>query len=57
MQEAVWRHAERQAGLRPGDPASWAGSPVLNWQGLKRNPAFRPLICRRRVTRGVVVGH
>lgn len=43
MQEAVWRHAERQAGLRPGDPASWASSPTLNWQGLKRNPAFRPL--------------
>jgi hypothetical protein len=38
MQEAVWRHAERQAGLRPGDPASWAGSPVPNWQGLKRDP-------------------
>jgi len=35
MRGAVWRHAERQAGLRPGDPASWAGSPVLNWQGLK----------------------
>ena len=44
MREAVWRHAERQAGLRPGDPASWAGSPVLNWQGLKGNPAFRPLV-------------
>jgi len=43
MQEAVWRHAERQAGLRPGDPATWTGSPVLNWQGLKRNAAFRPL--------------
>jgi hypothetical protein len=44
MQDAVWRHAEHQAGLRPGDPASWAGSPVLNWQGLKRHPAFRPLV-------------
>ena len=44
MREAVWRHAERQAGLRPGDPASWAGSPVLNWQGLKGNPAFGPLV-------------
>jgi hypothetical protein len=43
MREAVWRHAERQAGLRPGDPASWAGSPVLNWQGLRRDPAFGPL--------------
>jgi Phytanoyl-CoA dioxygenase (PhyH) len=43
MREAVWRHAERQAGLRRDDPASWAGSPVLNWQGLKRDPAFGPL--------------
>ena len=30
MQEAVWRHAERQVGLRPDDPASWARSPVLS---------------------------
>ncbi len=40
IQEKVWRHAERRAGLRRGDPASWAGSPVLNWQGLKRHSAF-----------------
>jgi hypothetical protein len=50
MREAVWRHAERLAGLRPGDPASWAGSPVLNWQGLKRNPAFRPLVDNQLVS-------
>jgi Phytanoyl-CoA dioxygenase (PhyH) len=39
MREAVWQHA----GLRPGDPAGRAGSPVLNWPGLKRHPAFRSL--------------
>jgi Phytanoyl-CoA dioxygenase (PhyH) len=50
MREAGWRHAERQAGLRPGNPASWAGSPVLNWQGLKRNPAFRPLVDNQSVS-------
>ena len=50
IQEAVWRHADRQAGLRPGDPASWAGSPVLNWQGLKRNPAFGPLVDNQLVS-------
>jgi hypothetical protein len=33
MRNAMWHHAERQAGLRPADPASWVGSPVLNWQG------------------------
>jgi hypothetical protein len=44
MREAVWQHAERQAGLRPGDPASWVGSPVVNWQGLNHNPAFSPLV-------------
>ena len=27
MRNAMWQHAERQAGLRPADPASWAGSP------------------------------
>jgi len=43
MRKAIWRHAELQAGLRPGDPASWAGSPVLNWQGVRRDPALRPL--------------
>lgn len=43
MREAVWRHAEGQAGLRPRDPGSWAGSPTVNWQGLKRDPAFRSL--------------
>src|SRR5215469_14905190 len=50
MRGAVWRHAGRQAGLRPGDPASWAGSPVLNWQGLKGNPAFRPLVDNQLVS-------
>ena len=49
MKAAVWRHAERQAGLRPGDPASWAGSPVLNWQGLKHNPVFTPLVDNQSV--------
>jgi hypothetical protein len=50
MREAVWRHAERQAGLHPGDPASWAGSPVVNWQGLKRDPAFTPLADNQSVS-------
>src|SRR5215471_17914738 len=50
MRETVWRHAGRQAGLRPVDPASWAGSPVLNWQGLKRDPAFRPLVDNQSVS-------
>src|ERR1700690_2074141 len=43
MREAVWHRAEHQAGLRPDDPASWAGSPSVNWQGLKRNLVFGPL--------------
>jgi hypothetical protein len=50
MAEAVWRHAGSQAGLRPGDPATWADSPVLNWQGLKRHPAFRPLAGNQSVS-------
>ena len=50
MREAVWHHAERQAGLRPGDPVSWAGSPVLNWQGLRRNPAFGQLAGNQSVS-------
>lgn len=50
MRDAVWRHAERQAGVRPGDPATWAGSPVVNWQGLKREPVFRPLADNQPVT-------
>jgi hypothetical protein len=32
MREALWRHAERQRGLS-----------VLNWQGLRRDPVFRPV--------------
>jgi len=43
MRDAIWQHAERQAGLRPADPAGWAGPPVLNWQGLSRDPVFGPL--------------
>jgi hypothetical protein len=50
IREAVWRHAERQAGLRSGDPASWAGSPILNWKGLKRNSAFRALADNQSVS-------
>ena len=50
MREAVWHHVERQAGLRSGDPASWAGSPVLNWQGLRRNPVFMPLVDNQLVS-------
>jgi hypothetical protein len=44
MRDAVWRHAGRQAGLRPDDPASWTGSPVVNWQGLRRDPVFAPVV-------------
>jgi hypothetical protein len=43
MRDAIWQHAERQAGLRPTDPAGWAGSPVVNWQALSRDAVFRPL--------------
>jgi hypothetical protein len=43
MRAAMWQHAERQAGLRPADPASWAIRPVVNWQALTRNPVFGPL--------------
>lgn len=50
MRSAIWQHAERQAGLRPTDPASWAGSPVLNWQALSRDPVFRPLVDNRPVS-------
>jgi hypothetical protein len=50
MRDAVWRHAERQAGLRPGDPASWAASAVLSWKGLKRHPAFGSLVDNQPVT-------
>lgn len=49
MRNAMWQHAEGQAGLRPADPASWAGSPVLNWQGLSRDPVFGPLVDNRAV--------
>jgi Phytanoyl-CoA dioxygenase (PhyH) len=44
MRQAIWQHAERQAGLRPDDPAGWAAAPVLNWQGLGRDPVFGPLV-------------
>jgi len=44
MRYAMWQHAEHQAGLRPADPASWAGSPVLNWQGLSHDAVFGPLV-------------
>jgi hypothetical protein len=50
MQEALWRHVERQTGLRPGDSATWAGSPALNWQALKRHPAFRALVDNQLVS-------
>lgn len=43
MRNAVWHHADRQAGLRPVDPAGWAGSTVLSWRELSRDPVFRPL--------------
>ena len=44
MRDAIWQHAERQAGLRPADPDTWAASPVLNWQALNRDPVFGPLV-------------
>jgi hypothetical protein len=49
MRHAIWQFAERQAGLRPADPISWAGSPVLNWQGLSRDPVFGPVVDNPRV--------
>jgi hypothetical protein len=45
----MWQHAERQAGLRPADRASWAGSPVLSWQGLSRDPVFTPVVDNQAV--------
>jgi hypothetical protein len=50
MRDAIWQHTARQAGLRPTDPTGWAGSPVLNWQGLSRSPVFRPLVDNESVT-------
>jgi hypothetical protein len=50
MRDAVWQHAGRQVGLRPADPAGWAGSPVVNWQALSREPVFRPLADNPSVT-------
>src|SRR5437016_10099097 len=50
MRNAMWQQAERQAGLRPADPASWAGLPVLNWQALSRDPVFRPLVDNQPVS-------
>ena len=50
MRNAMWQHAEHRAGLRPADPASWAGSTVLNWQGLSRDPVLRPVVDNRPVS-------
>ncbi|WP_426514046.1 hypothetical protein ACPPVO_27540 [Dactylosporangium sp. McL0621] len=49
MRNALWQHAERQAGLQPTDPATWAGSTVLNWQSVSRDPVFRPLVDNQAV--------
>ncbi len=49
MRNAMWHHAEHQAGLRAADPTTWADSPVLNWQALSRDPVFRPLVDSRAV--------
>jgi len=49
MRNAIWQHAERQAGLRPADHSSWAGSPVLNWQELSRDLVFKPLVDNQAV--------
>jgi len=50
MRDAMWQHAERQAGLRAADPAGWAGAPVLNWQGLSRDPVFGPVVDNQAVS-------
>jgi hypothetical protein len=50
LRSAMWLHAGRQAGLRPADPASWVGSPTLNWQALSRDPVFRPLVDNQAVS-------
>jgi hypothetical protein len=50
MRDAIWQHAEGQAGLRPGDRAGGAGSPVLSWQGLSRDPVFGPVVDNRAVS-------
>jgi hypothetical protein len=45
MAEAVWSYAERKAGIRRHDPASWPDGPLgLSWKGLKSNRAFNVLI-------------
>jgi ectoine hydroxylase-related dioxygenase (phytanoyl-CoA dioxygenase family) len=45
MANAIWGYAERKAGIRRDEPASWPdGSLGLSWKGLKRNPAFNHLL-------------
>jgi hypothetical protein len=43
LRSKIWQHVERQAGLRPDDPAGWPGSPVVNWRALNRDPLFATL--------------
>ena len=45
MTDAVWAYAERKAGIRQDDPASWPDGPLgLSWKGLKHNRAFDVLV-------------
>ena len=45
MTNAVWAYAERKAGLRRDDPASWPDGPLgLSWKDLKHNQAFNVLV-------------
>jgi hypothetical protein len=50
MGDAVWRHAERRAGVKRDDRSSWPdGWLALSWKGLKRNPVFGAIIDNRPV--------
>lgn len=50
ISDAVWRYAERKAGLRRDDPTSWRGGwPGISWKGLKRNPVFAPVLANEAV--------
>lgn len=44
MSNVVWAYAERKAGIRRDDPASWPEGPLgISWKGLKDNRVFNVL--------------
>ncbi len=44
ISKAVWGYMERRASVRPEDPATWPRPGAVSLKGLKRNPAFVPLL-------------